>query len=375
MTPIRHLPEAPTGRRPLAPGAGIDAHRHDTHQIVYACRGVLSVTTSAGTWVAPANRAIWIPAGTVHEHRAHGDTDLRLVGLADNPLGLDHPTVLVVGPLLRELIIAYTTDTQPSPPRHPDGPGTPPPRPDDGRPRNSSTLKDVPLDPANTGHALPATRRPPTTPGSADHAFSDALRDDRSPGTVPGTGDSTGDSGGGIRGRGSGVGERSGGGGAGDGGDGREGGGGRGGGRGGVGDAGGRGGGDGGERERLWAVLVDQLKRAPEQPLHLPTARDPRLAAVCAILHRDPADGRTLAQLAAQAGTSDRTLARLCRRELGMSFPQWRTQLRLHQALLLLADGVAVTTVAHRCGWASASAFIDVFRRAFGYTPGKAFTL
>ncbi|MEV4354618.1 helix-turn-helix transcriptional regulator [Nonomuraea sp. NPDC049625] len=247
MTAIRHLPEAPTGRRPLAPGAGIDAHRHDTHQIVYACRGVLSVTTGAGTWVAPANRAIWIPAGTVHEHRAHGDTDLRLVGLADNPLGLGHPTVLVVGPLLRELIITYTSDEF-SPP-------------------------------------------------------------------------------------------------------------------------------DGGERERLWAVLVDQLKRAPEQRLHLPTARDPRLAAVCAILRRDPADSRTLAQLAVQAGTSDRTLARLCQRELGMSFPQWRTQLRLHHALLLLADGVAVTTVAHRCGWASASAFIDVFGRAFGYTPGKAFTL
>ncbi|WP_246149557.1 AraC family ligand binding domain-containing protein, partial [Nonomuraea turkmeniaca] len=113
MPEIRHLPEAPTGRRPLAPGAGIDAHRHDTHQIVYACRGVLSVTTSAGTWVAPANRAIWVPAGTVHEHRAHGDTDLRLVGLTGNPLALDRPAVLAVDPLLRELIIAYTDVSSP----------------------------------------------------------------------------------------------------------------------------------------------------------------------------------------------------------------------------------------------------------------------
>ncbi|GGO75380.1 AraC family transcriptional regulator [Nonomuraea cavernae] len=247
MPEIRHLPEAPTGRRPLAPGTGIDAHRHDTHQIGYACRGVLSVTTGAGTWVAPANRAIWIPAGTVHEHRAHGRTDLRLVGMpvTDDPLGLARPAVLAVGPLLRELIIAYTD-------------------------------------------------------GGLD---------------------------------------------------------------------------SGEERERLRAVLLDQLRRAPEQPFHLPTARDPRLAAVCALLHDDPADGRTLAQLGTAAGASARTLARLCRAELGMSFPQWRTQLRLHHALLLLADGVAVTTVAHRCGWASASAFIDVFRRALGYTPGRAFTM
>ncbi|MFF4531280.1 hypothetical protein ACFY1P_18635 [Streptomyces sp. NPDC001407] len=35
------------------------------------------------------------------------------------------------------------------------------------------------------------------------------------------------------------------------------------------------------------------------------------------------------------------------------------------------ADGEPVTVVAHRCGWASSSAFIDVFRRAFGYTPRR----
>lgn len=54
-----------------------------------------------------------------------------------------------------------------------------------------------------------------------------------------------------------------------------------------------------------------------------------------------------------------------------MTFPQWRTQLRLYQALVLLAEGVPVTTVAHRCGWFSASAFIDVFRQAYGHTPGR----
>ncbi|MDT7657954.1 MAG: hypothetical protein QOF38_2669, partial [Pseudonocardiales bacterium] len=59
------------------------------------------------------------------------------------------------------------------------------------------------------------------------------------------------------------------------------------------------------------------------------------------------------------------------RTELHMTFPQWRTQLRLHQALILLAENVPVTAVAHRCGWSSASAFIDVFRRAFGHTPGR----
>lgn len=41
------------------PGAAIDAHRHFDHEIVYAGRGVLAVTTSTGTWIAPGTRAIW----------------------------------------------------------------------------------------------------------------------------------------------------------------------------------------------------------------------------------------------------------------------------------------------------------------------------
>jgi AraC-like DNA-binding protein len=36
----------------------------------------------------------------------------------------------------------------------------------------------------------------------------------------------------------------------------------------------------------------------------------------------------------------------------------------------MLADEQPVTMVAHRCRWSSASAFIDIFHRAFGYTPG-----
>ena len=54
-----------------------------------------------------------------------------------------------------------------------------------------------------------------------------------------------------------------------------------------------------------------------------------------------------------------------------MTFPRWRTQLRLHLALRLLAEGLPVTTVGHRCGWSTTSAFVDVFRRALGHTPGR----
>ncbi|NEY35100.1 AraC family transcriptional regulator, partial [Streptomyces sp. PRKS01-65] len=112
MPHIRHTPTAPTRAQSLASGQRVDAHRHDDHQIVYAGSGVLAVATDAGTWFAPGTRALWVPAGTVHAHRAYGRLDLHLVGLPpdDNPLGLDTPTVLAVSPLLRELILAYTHD-------------------------------------------------------------------------------------------------------------------------------------------------------------------------------------------------------------------------------------------------------------------------
>ncbi|TDC19881.1 AraC family transcriptional regulator [Streptomyces sp. 8K308] len=244
---IRYEPVARTVTLSLAPGASIDAHRHDDHQILYAGRGTLAITTDAGTWVAPGTRAIWVPAGTIHEHRAHGHLDLHTVGLpaTHNPLGLDEPTVLSVSPLLRELLLAYT--------------------------------------------------RPPL---------------DDTP-----------------------------------------------------------------ERRRLRAVLLDQLRSSPQRSVHLPTPRDPRLAAVCALLAEDPADGRGLAALGAAVGAGERTLSRLFRAELGLTFPQWRTQLRLYHALLLLSSDLPVTAVAHRCGWASPSAFIDAFRRAFGHTPGAHRTL
>jgi len=35
----------------------------------------------------------------------------------------------------------------------------------------------------------------------------------------------------------------------------------------------------------------------------------------------------------------------------------------------LLAENTPVTTVAYRCGWASASTFIHVFHTTFGHTP------
>jgi AraC-like DNA-binding protein len=88
-------------------------------------------------------------------------------------------------------------------------------------------------------------------------------------------------------------------------------------------------------------------------------------------LEDDPSDDRTLTALARGSGASVRTLQRLFRAETGMTFAAWRQQLRLGRALQRLADGGSVTAVALDTGYASVSAFVSVFRRTFGQTPGR----
>jgi AraC-like DNA-binding protein len=123
------------------------------------------------------------------------------------------------------------------------------------------------------------------------------------------------------------------------------------------------------ERRHLEAVLVDCLQRADVAPLHLPDPTDGRLRAITDALRTDPSDRRPLAAWATEVGAGERTLARLFRQELGISFATWRTQARLHRALVLLAEGAPVTQVALACGYRNPSSFITTFRLAFTQTP------
>jgi AraC-like DNA-binding protein len=228
----------------LWPSGGTSAdHSHPRGHLVYAVTGVLSMHTERGTFIVPANRMAWIPAGSAHHHRAHGDTDMRIVFL---PAALARraparPAVFVASDLAREVV------------------------------------------------------RTLTGPRELDR----------------------------------------------------------------------------GARGRLHRVLVDELREAPEQGLHLPEPRDGRLRAVARILDDDPADGSSLAALGRRVGAGARTLSRLLRDELGLTFYEWRTQIRIANALVLLAAGHDTTRVAHACGWSNPSSFIVAFTAVVGTTPGR----
>ncbi|PXX54032.1 AraC-like DNA-binding protein [Nocardia tenerifensis] len=126
-------------------------------------------------------------------------------------------------------------------------------------------------------------------------------------------------------------------------------------------------------RERAEAVVFDLIEPVDVIPIGAHSPTDPRAEQVADALTADPADDRTLAEFAAAVAASPRTLARLFLAETGISFGQWRTQIRLAASLPLLAAGLPIARIATRVGYASPSAYVAAFRRAVGVSPGRYF--
>ena len=127
-------------------------------------------------------------------------------------------------------------------------------------------------------------------------------------------------------------------------------------------------------RESLLMALVnDEIGHADVQalgvPLPHPRNGDKRLRALCEAVLQAPSERATLAEWAGSVGASERTMARLFRHELGMTYQQWRQQALLAHALPLLAHGASVSAAAAASGYASESAFSAMFKSAMGQSP------
>jgi AraC-like DNA-binding protein len=132
--------------------------------------------------------------------------------------------------------------------------------------------------------------------------------------------------------------------------------------------------GEPGAREaHLAQVLLDELQAARPLAIQLPMPQDKRLKSLCELLLNHPANNDSLAQLALQAGASERTLSRLFEKELQMSFGHWRQQMRLSRASALIAKGMPLSQVATELGYASQSAFSAMFKKTLGVSPSSFF--
>ena len=125
------------------------------------------------------------------------------------------------------------------------------------------------------------------------------------------------------------------------------------------------------EYQRLLHVLLDQLHDAPLLKSYLPTSDHPALVKIFYYLQQHLADQSSLNHFAKMVNMSERTLARLCQNEIGMSLNEWRQRLKITKAMSLLAEDKTIENIALDLGYANSSAFINMFKRWMFITPDQ----
>ncbi len=94
-------------RDEYAPGYSDARHSHRRSQLLYACSGVMSVLTGHEGFIVPPLRALWLPAGTVHEVKYRGRVSLRTLYLEPEVCARmpDSCRVIEISDFLRALIV------------------------------------------------------------------------------------------------------------------------------------------------------------------------------------------------------------------------------------------------------------------------------
>lgn len=93
--------------RDITDRTSIPWHQHRRGQLVYVNRGAYIVQTSEGTWLAPPQRALWIPPEILHKSRTSGTVHLRTIYIESSAApGLpDTCAVVPVSHFLQALIL------------------------------------------------------------------------------------------------------------------------------------------------------------------------------------------------------------------------------------------------------------------------------
>lgn len=124
-------------------------------------------------------------------------------------------------------------------------------------------------------------------------------------------------------------------------------------------------------QRRVVGVLLDELALLQPSNLFLPMARDARLAMVMQDVLGAMEKEVTLELLADKACMSTKTLHRLFISETGLSYGNWCKRAKLLEAITLLQKGELVSQIATRLGYESPSAFIFMFKKSMGVSPGQ----
>jgi len=124
-------------------------------------------------------------------------------------------------------------------------------------------------------------------------------------------------------------------------------------------------------QQALTTVILHEIMLTMPAPFELPMPADARLLGIARKLLSDVSYDQNVDQWAAGSGLSARTLIRLFPQQTGFTFTAWRQRARIMRAMELLAKGESVQNVALEVGYDNTSAFIAVFRKVLGTTPGS----
>jgi AraC-like DNA-binding protein len=118
-------------------------------------------------------------------------------------------------------------------------------------------------------------------------------------------------------------------------------------------------------------VLVDEIQRAKTITPAIRIPDDTRIEQICRALEQNPGSAKTIDDWADEAGVSGKTLQRYFFTATGMSFQQWRNQVRMAKAVELHASGLRIIDVALAVGYSTEGSYAQAFRKFYGYPPSR----
>lgn len=126
-------------------------------------------------------------------------------------------------------------------------------------------------------------------------------------------------------------------------------------------------------RVRIQSVLIEMLQQPAPEALEswgeVPLPADERVSALVQAVLAEPGDPSNAQELFLAHGLHERTVLRIFQHDIGMTFGRWRTGVRMTLAARLIVDGTPIGAAAHRCGYATTSAFSAAFKDRFGVNP------
>lgn len=124
-------------------------------------------------------------------------------------------------------------------------------------------------------------------------------------------------------------------------------------------------------QQRIMNVFLDEVSVIVPSSTFLPTSNHIKLEKIVSLLMHDVTSKYTLDYYADLSSMSTRTLSRLFIKELGMNFSDWRTRLKLLEAIKRLGEKQSIKEIAFDLGYETTSAFIFMFKKNLGKTPSN----